>query len=42
MTHIKTLNGATLATFAFIWMALLLYTFESWRQMRHLTHRVES
>lgn len=38
----ETLNGATLVTFVFIWMALLLYTFESWRQTRHLAHRMRS
>ena len=34
----ETLNPATLVTFIFIWLALLLYTVESWRQTRHLPH----
>ena len=34
----ETLNPAALVTFIFIWLALLLYTVESWRQTRHLPH----
>lgn len=35
------LNPSSLTTFAFIWLALLLYTFESWRQLR-LAHRLRA
>lgn len=34
----ETLNPTALVTFIFIWLALLLYTVESWRQTRHLPH----
>ena len=34
----EALNPTTLVTFVFIWLALLLYTVESWRQTRHLPH----
>ena len=31
------LDAVTLGTFAFIWTALLLYTFEGWRLMRRFS-----
>ena len=37
----ETLNPVTLVTFVFIWLALLLYTVESWRQFRLLPRREE-
>lgn len=38
----ETLNGGALVTFACIWFALLLYSFESWRQFRVLAGREKS
>lgn len=34
----ETLSPAMLMMSTFIWLALLLYTVESWRQMRHLSY----